>query len=50
MEALASEFRPKEFKDVCAQGSIVKILEKQIQTKQFKNTYLLYQSILLLSR
>ena len=40
MEALAIEFRPKEFKDVCSQASIVKILERQIETKQFKNAYL----------
>ena len=39
-EALPLKYRPKEFKDVCSQVSIIKILEKQIDTKQFKNTYL----------
>ena len=40
MEALALKYRPKEFSDVCSQNSIVKILEKQVETKQFKNSYL----------
>ncbi|MBQ3420152.1 MAG: DNA polymerase III subunit gamma/tau, partial [Romboutsia sp.] len=40
MEALPVKYRPREFKDVCSQGSIIKILERQIETKNFKNTYL----------
>lgn len=40
MESLPIKYRPKEFKDVCSQSSIIKILERQIETKNFKNTYL----------
>lgn len=40
MEALPIKYRPKEFKDVCAQSSITKILERQIETRNFKNCYL----------
>ena len=40
MESLPVKYRPREFKDVCCQDSIIKILERQIETKNFKNTYL----------
>ena len=40
MESLPVKYRPREFKDVCSQDSIIKILERQIETKNFKNTYL----------
>ena len=40
MEALPIKYRPKEFKDVCSQSSITKILERQIETRNFKNCYL----------
>ena len=40
MTSLPLKYRPTEFKDVCSQGSIVKILEKQVETKNFKNCYL----------
>ena len=37
---LANKYRPKEFSDVVAQGSVVDILEKQVLTNTFKNVYL----------
>jgi len=40
MEALAVKYRPQKFDDVCDQESIKRILEKQIETGQVKNTYL----------
>ena len=39
-EALAVKYRPKEFEDVCAQTSIVKILQRQIELGEIKNVYL----------
>lgn len=39
-EALAVKYRPREFKEVCSQKSIVKILERQLELKEFKNCYL----------
>lgn len=39
-EALATKYRPKTFNDCCGQKSIIKILERQIETKTFKNCYL----------
>ena len=38
--SLANKYRPREFSDVVSQESVVKILEKQIQLKQYKNAYL----------
>lgn len=38
--SLANKYRPQEFSDVVSQESVVKILEKQIQLKQYKNAYL----------
>ena len=38
--SLPVKYRPKEFSDVSSQKSIIKILEKQIETKQFVNCYL----------
>lgn len=40
MESLAVHYRPMSFVDVCGQTSIVKILEKQIETRRIKNCYL----------
>lgn len=37
---LASFYRPKDFSDVCGQSSIVKILERQVELKEYKHTYL----------
>lgn len=39
-ESLATKYRPHEFKDVCSQESIIRILEKQIETRDFKNVFL----------
>lgn len=40
MESLAVHYRPTVFSDVCGQTSIVKILEKQIESNNIKNCYL----------
>ena len=40
MESLAVKYRPKLFEEVCSQESIIKILRRQLELKQFKNTYL----------
>ena len=40
MEALAVKYRPTSFEEVCGQKSIIQILRKQIELKQFKNCYL----------
>lgn len=40
MEALAVRYRPTTFEDVVSQSAIIRILKKQIETKQFKNCYL----------
>ena len=40
MESLAVKYRPKIFEEVCSQTSIIKILKRQLELKQFKNTYL----------
>ena len=37
MQSLAVKYRPVEFKDVSDQISIIKILEKQIETENFSN-------------
>lgn len=39
-ESLAVKYRPKEFSDACGQGSIIKILERQVQLQEFKHVYL----------
>ncbi len=39
-ESLATEYRPKEFSDVCGQESIIRILQKQIDSKEYKHSYL----------
>lgn len=39
-EALATKYRPRKFEEVCSQSSIVKILKRQIDTNEFKNSYL----------
>lgn len=38
---LSLKYRPKEFSEVIGQSSIVKILEKQIENKSFKNVIML---------
>lgn len=40
MEALAVKYRPKRFEDVCGQRSIITILNRFIESGQFKNTFL----------
>ena len=40
MESLAVQYRPLKFEDVCGQKSIIKILERQLELRQFKNCYL----------
>ena len=40
-ESLAVKYRPQEFIDVCGQSSIIHIFQKQLELRQFKNTYLL---------
>lgn len=42
MASLAVKYRPKEFEDVVGQESIVKILTRQLELKEFKNTYIFY--------
>lgn len=39
-EALSVKYRPQTFEAVCSQASIVKILQRQIDTGEFKNAYL----------
>jgi len=39
-KTLATKYRPTTFQDVCSQESIIKILERQIESSQFKNAYL----------
>ena len=40
MEALATYYRPASFDEVVGQASIIRILKRQIEIKQFKNCYL----------
>lgn len=40
MASLAVKYRPQTFEDVCEQSSIIKILERQLEIKEFKNCYL----------
>ena len=37
---LSNKYRPKEFSDVLGQAAIIKILNKQVSTEQYKNCYL----------
>lgn len=39
-ESLATKYRPTELEEICGQGSIVKILQRQISKKEFKHVYL----------
>ena len=39
-ESLATKYRPRDFESVCGQGSIIKILERQVQLQEFKHVYL----------
>lgn len=39
-EALHTKYRPRTFDDVCSQSSIVKILQRQIDTESFGNCFL----------
>lgn len=39
-ESLAVRYRPRDFDDVCGQSSVIKILERQAQLKQYKHVYL----------
>ena len=36
-ESLAVKYRPNKFEDVCSQGSIIKILQRMLQTKNYVN-------------
>lgn len=40
MESLAVRYRPQKFEDVCSQTSIIKILTRQLELNEIKNTYL----------
>ena len=40
MEALAVKYRPQKFSDVVSQDATIKILERQLELRQFKNSYL----------
>ena len=38
--SLATKYRPKEFSDVSSQSSVIMILNQQIETNNFKNSYI----------
>lgn len=40
MTSLAVKYRPKTFEECCGQISVIKILERQLELKEFKNCYL----------
>ena len=40
MSSLAVRYRPKTFEEVCGQSTIIKILQKQIESDTFKHVYL----------
>ena len=40
MNNLALKYRPSDFSEVCSQRSVIRILEKQIQTNTIKNCYI----------
>lgn len=39
-KSLSTKYRPKDFESVCGQSSIVKILQRQVQLKDYKHAYL----------
>jgi len=39
-ESLAVKYRPKDWSEVCGQGSVIRILERQLQLNELKNVYL----------
>ncbi|MBO5711466.1 MAG: AAA family ATPase, partial [Acholeplasmatales bacterium] len=39
-ESLAVKYRPREFEDVVQQGSIIRILMRQLELEQFAHCYL----------
>lgn len=39
-ESWAVKYRPRDFKSICSQTSVIKVLTKQIETNQLKNCYL----------
>ena len=39
-ESLAVRYRPKTLEEICSQKSVIKILNKQLQTNQIKNCYM----------
>ena len=41
MESLAVKYRPQTFEEVCGQTSVVKVLNKQVETGSFVHCYLL---------
>jgi len=40
-QSLAVKYRPKTFEDTLSQGSVIKILRRQLELKQYTNCYLL---------
>ena len=40
MDSLAVKYRPRTFESVVSQGATIKILKRQLETKQFKHAYL----------
>lgn len=40
MENLASKYRPHRWTEICGQEAVVKILNKQLETNNIKNTYI----------
>lgn|SRR5574344_2671996 len=40
MSSLAVKYRPVRFEDVCSQKSVIKILKRQLELKQFSNLYM----------
>lgn len=39
-ESLAVRYRPRDFRDVCSQNSVIRILQKQLELGDVKNCYL----------
>lgn len=39
-ESLAVRYRPQDFEDVCGQSSIIRILRRQVELKEYKHAYL----------
>ena len=39
-ESLAVKYRPKDWDEVCGQGSVMRILTRQIELNELKNVYL----------